>query len=91
MNFDLGAQGALTGEIATVEKLSHQNGEPDLDSVKPGCVFGREVEGDAMLDEWRRSGWFLSSLDRPPRRTRVVRRSSGWRGARPTRRFDRAG
>ena len=46
---DLGAQGFFAGEISTTKELSHQDGEPNLDLVEPRCVFGREVEGDAML------------------------------------------
>jgi hypothetical protein len=29
--------------------LAHENGEADLDLVKPGSVLGREVKADAMV------------------------------------------
>ena len=45
---DFGAQILFAGEIASADDLSRQDGEPDLDLVKPRGVPGSEVKGDAM-------------------------------------------
>jgi hypothetical protein len=46
---DLCPQGLPAGEVASAKKLAHQDGEPNLDLIEPRSMFGREVEGDAML------------------------------------------
>ena len=48
--FDAGLQVffAIGSEAGTAKEFAREDGEPDLDLVEPGSVFGREVKADPV-------------------------------------------
>src|SRR5438034_10242825 len=52
-------------EIAALEQLAHQNTQPDLDLVHPGCMLGRVVKDYRMCRIMQKGGPTFHGLQDP--------------------------